>query len=68
MFTSEHFFPTPAFSQRVQQVGNAGISLTNVQVQDSGNYSVMVGVTEDSKPMVTLRRTVSVLVHGKIAL
>ena len=40
----EHFLPARLYSQRVRHVTNGGLSLSDVTVSDSGNYTVEVNV------------------------
>ena len=65
MMSHGHFLPTPAFSQRVQAVGNAGITLSKVIVGDSGNYSIEVNLYDAGGSHVLLRRSVFLSVSSK---
>jgi hypothetical protein len=51
-------------SHRVVQVGNAGITISHVDVGDSGTFTVEIQVFHNSM-VTTVNRTVSVLVHGE---
>lgn len=57
--------PTP-FSNRIHQVGEAGLALTSLTARDRGNYSVRVIVLSGST-FATYNRTASlILVEGKM--
>ena len=57
VLTHGNFLPLPAFSHRVQYVSGAGITLKQVTVADSGNYSVEISVYKGNS-FFRLRRSV----------
>lgn len=58
IFADNHFVPLPEFTGRVEKFGNAGLSLNNVRVADSGNYTVAISIHSTTGSFVTLRETV----------
>lgn len=63
VLTHGNFLPLPAFSHRVQYVSGAGITLTQVTVADSGNYSVEISVYKGNS-FFHLRRSVILQIGG----
>ena len=63
MQTNGNFHPQPAFANRVTQVDNAGLAITQMIQGDSGNYSVEVHVTGPSGSQV-LKSSVVIQVSG----
>ena len=65
MLSRDTFFGAPTFSGRVQQTANAGIEISHVTTQESGNYSVEIIARDASGDLITIQRTVSVRVVGE---
>ena len=59
-----NFVPMAGFSGRVHQTTNTGISIVQLGIMDSGNYSVEAIVRTAGGDMATLRRSASVHVSG----
>lgn len=55
ILTRGHFQTMPAFATRVSLANNAGLSIVDARLADSGNYSVEVTVSEPDNSLSTLR-------------
>ena len=68
MVSNGHFTAQPAYSgNRVVQVTNAGIVVSNAAVSDTGRYSVEVQGHDASGNDFHLHHNVFVIIKGKIA-
>ena len=65
--TVDNLLPTPAFTGRVQQTTNAGITLDDMTTSDAGNYSVEVSVEKEDGGIDIWTASVYVLVTGTVA-
>ena len=65
MLHSGRFLPMPAFSQRVRQEVEQGISLSHVTAGDSGNYTVVVTAHDSSGNIFTIRHRAELRVTGQ---
>jgi hypothetical protein len=64
--THGHFIAFPAFSHRMDPVGNAGISVRKVVVGDSGNYTVELDSFDGSGTHFNLRTYIVLRVSSKL--
>ena len=65
--TDGSIVPTAAFTGRVQQTTNAGITLDDLTTSDAGNYSVEVSVEKEDGNVDIWTASVYVLVTGTVA-
>ncbi|XP_070198000.1 uncharacterized protein [Littorina saxatilis] len=49
--TSGYFFPTPPYSQRVRQLANGGLELSDVTLSDAANYTVEVNLDSEGSAL-----------------
>nr|QBA18365.1 VIgL family ZP-related protein 1 isoform 3 [Littorina littorea] len=49
--TSGYFFPTPHYSQRVRQLTNGGLALSDVTLSDAANYTVEVNLDSEGSAL-----------------
>ena len=65
-FAHEQFLPNPLYSRRVQHVPNAGLSLRDVTLADTGNYSVEVMGYDAAGAFFTEQRSIFLQVAGRV--
>ncbi|KAK7109595.1 uncharacterized protein [Littorina saxatilis] len=62
VYVAGQFAPMPPFSGRVRWTGQGGIVVSKAAVAESGNYTIMVSIADNTHTLVAFSRTVSVKV------
>ena len=61
-----YFLPTDKYAQRVEHVANAGFVLSDLAVDDTGNFTVEVSLLDGNDDYLSYRNAVQLQVGGEV--